>query len=47
MLQRCPVMLGSATKGQWHSNGLVLCVCDVTNDDADYGGLFIGGALCY
>lgn len=29
------------------SNGLVLCVCDVTNDDADYGGLFIGGALCY
>lgn len=24
--QRCPVMLGSATKGQWHSNGLKLCV---------------------
>lgn len=45
--QRCPVMLGSATKGQWHSNGLKLCVCEGTNDDADYGGLFMGGAVCY
>lgn len=41
-------MLGSATKGQWHSNGLKLCVCEGTNDDdADYGGLFMGGAVCY
>lgn len=36
---------GSGTVMAWSC--VCVCVCEGTNDDADYGALFIGGALRY